>query len=66
METAMIIISFGVWSFLLFGLKDCVQFVANSATKKAEAKARAEEARTERARIEFDHAKFERSNNSLM
>ncbi len=62
MATTIIVIAM-VYAVLF--LPDLVKIFTNASVKKAEAKARAEEARTERARVEFDHAKFERSNNSL-
>lgn len=55
-------IAVGVAIFLVFGLKDCVQIVADASVRKAEAAAaKAEDeatlARTELERVKFEHEK---------
>lgn len=51
-DAALVMIGVGIWGFLIFGLKDCVEAVVSGRVKVAEANARAEEARTERAKLE--------------
>ena len=59
MESAVILVLIGVYLFLLFGVKDCVNIIADAGVKKAEAVARAEEARAERAKTELELARLE-------
>lgn len=55
MEFALILLGLGLWAYLAFGgLTTSIKYITDASVKRAEAKARAEEARTERARLEHD------------
>ena len=57
MEFAISAVAVGIFLFLAFGLQECVEVIANSKVKVAEANARSEEARTERAKLEHNQSR---------
>lgn len=63
--TASLMIAIGVWCYLVFWLKDNINYVADAGVRKAEAVARGKQADMERAKYELERVKLEHADSSV-
>lgn len=59
--TASLMIAIGLWYFLTFELKNCINYCADAYARKAEASARGKQADMERAKFELERARLEQA-----